>query len=160
MADFDLNPYAAPVSAGPVSEDSLSAGGVPWLRWIAVAVGIECAITSASIVFEDVRVFGVPVLTAVTVAVISGTGLVAAGVCAARSYALRLALPLMLLINTVVWVTMMLTAAVLLPWVNGQKLTNHDVRIFAAIWIGGLLSLTVMVSLTSASRNQSHRHVP
>lgn len=119
-----VNPYAAPIAAAPSKQADHLNTGLPWLRWIIGSAVLESLLT-IGVESLDAAV-ETPAPTGVIIAVISACGLFTASVVAGKRYLPWNSQSLLQLVNTTVWMTMLITVWQLVPLLRrNQSLSHH-----------------------------------
>ncbi len=131
------NPYAAPTDREPPSVVHF-ARPQNWFLWILGAIVFESGLTAVCL-YKDVD--------GQACAIVSGAGLAVGVFFAARIYARRMAFFLAQILNLCVWGSMLVTVLLILPSTNNGQLSQDDINIFVAIWLGGVFVVTLLVLL-------------
>jgi len=128
------NPYAAP-AVSELPERTHGTRSVNWFLWVTAAVVFEVGLT-ATCLYKGI--------SGQKCAIVSGIALAIAVIVASRKYSRWNALILAQFLNLCVWGSMLLTVWLMLPSVKGSGLSSNDVEIFAKIWCGGAVVVTLL----------------
>lgn len=143
------NPYAAP-AVNELPERTRGTRSVNWFLWVTAAVVFEFGLT-ATCLYK-----GIP---GQKCAIASGITLAIAVIVASRKYSRWNALILVQSLNLCVWGSMLLTVWLMLPSVNGSGLSSNDVEIFAKIWCGGAVMVTLLTLVFGIRSGSNDAHV-